>query len=298
MIPLKQRAVDLVLAAQILFLMTIGFFVGQGTLPRFALYPSLLPSLVLASFVAVFFSFRTMTRCLWIILSPLSIWFAMLFGLILHERLYIAPGFQNYEAWIYVRSTVPCSVFVYLFPLPIWTIIYLFGWRLVQDDAPIQRRTVQLKELLALTGVFGAVTMLAQHSAPADQFLIGKDFLIQHYHALIVCAAIECTVLIPILLAAFSRSWILAFLACLVYIFICFAVDTYHARPGQFANYRNLASQWPVLYNLMPYRGYRFLGGIELPFLMILCRGSGIRMVRSRTGLINRSQQDTVLPSN
>ena len=241
---------------------------------------------MLTSFVAVFYPFRFFTRVLWLILGPLSVWFALLFGIILHVRLNTAPGFKHsvYFSGGFVSRTVPATIFVYLLPLLIWLAIYQLGWRLRREGQDISSRSIQLKELLALTGVVGVITMLAQNSVPSEQVVMGKDLLSKHYQVLMVWAAIESVFLIPVILASFSGSHWLAIVACLFYIAISIGADCisrWLEPQNGFASYRAFIRSWPLAYEVLPFRGYRIVGSIALTVVVCISRWCGFRLVQN-----------------
>lgn len=278
-----QRAVDLLLIAQYTFLVLLGYFYCYNASRYAFFYPCLLPPLMLASFVGVFYPFRVFTRAIWLVLAPLSVWFSILFGIILFVRLNTAPAFRStYYTQSYVSYTVPATVFIYLLPLLVWLAVFQFGWRLQKVGQRITSRAIQLKELLALTGVVGAATVLAQSSLQPEQVAMGKGLFVEHYHTLMVWAAIESAFLTPIVLASFSRSHLLSIVACLLYITISFAADSMHRwdDTGDFKAFLNINQAWPLSYIVLPYRGERIAGSITLAILIFASRWCGFRLVR------------------
>ena len=241
---------------------------------------------MLTGFVAVFFPFRTLTRGLWLVLSPLSVWFAVLLGLIVFVRLNTAPAYEHtsYHSGGFVSQIVPATIFVYLLPILVWISIYQAGWRLRQKGQTISSRTTQLKELLALMGVVGAITVLAQNSVPPEQVIKGKELFGSHRQVLIILAALESFFLVPVILASFSRSHVVAIAACLLYVAISMAADRYHqfsGAPGNFTAYRDIDRFWAFVgYIALPFRGYRIIGSIAFTFVVMMSRGSGFRLVR------------------
>ncbi len=237
---------------------------------------------MLASFVAVFYSFRVFTRAIWLVLAPLSVWFAILLGIVLFVGLNTAPAFDStYYSQRYVSCTVPATVFAYLLPLLIWLAVFQFGWRLKRVGQCTTPRAVHLKELLALTGVVGAATALAQNSLHLENVTLGKGLFVEHYHTLLVWAAIESAFLAPIILASFSRSHLLAIVACLLYITISFGADSIY-RWNVFDGKVNLSinQAWPLTYIFLPYGGGRIVGSIALAIVIFSSRWCGFRLVR------------------
>ena len=274
---LKQRTFDLILIAELVFLSAIGYHsVRQHTL-QIAVYPCLLAPLLLSSFIGVFFPFRWLTRFLWLVLSPPAIWFAILFGQTLYTRLNFAPGIEQ-NFYFFLCRVLPCTVYVYLLPIPIWMMIYLLGWRLRIHDHEVTTRSVQLKELFALTGVFGLASLLAKQSVSIDQFEIGKDILFDNYHALVVTAAIESLFLIPVVLATFSRSHFFALMACMLYFGASVTADRIYRFQDDATAFRDFLRAWPTAYVALPFRGFRFLGCIAFMTLVLLYRLRGFRL--------------------
>ena len=145
-----------------------------------------LPLLVFCAFIGILYPFRIHTRVVWMLLAPISLLVAPLFGAHLYHRLKYAPGLEDQF------KVMDVHFFAFLFCMfcIVWLIPGFVGWQLRRPGEKRIGRSADLRELFVMTaivsvmlilfrGAFDFQSLSAGAQAPTLQLL--SIFAIRHF---------------------------------------------------------------------------------------------------------------------
>lgn len=127
------------------------------------------PLLLLCAFVTIFYPFRIHTRAVWILLAPLSLFAAPLFGAHAFHRLRFAPGleqqFKVLEIQVYALLFIAFCI--------AWLIPGAFGWQLTRPGVKRLGRNADLRELFTMTAIVAVMLILFRDAFDLEELSTG-----------------------------------------------------------------------------------------------------------------------------
>lgn len=125
--------------------------------------------LVLVSFLGVFYSFRTHTRLLWLIATPLFVVLMPICGNDIYMRLNRAPGEEDLAT-----IAAPKLAVIYLGLLLTWLLVRGIGLRLQQKSNSTVREQTSLQELMAIISIVAVLLITYKNSLRPEHFQLAE----------------------------------------------------------------------------------------------------------------------------